>query len=149
MSHIQRTPFPQRIDTVVPMFASRTTPTPLPIRSLSHKQRAAFTSRYTTVTLPEGSHVCRQGVIGHELLFVLSGTGSVIRDSEVIATVEPGDVLGEASMLAIRAPQSADVIATSPMTVAAVSRREFLDAVGVEPSIKQTLAQVAASRQLA
>lgn len=113
---------------------------------LNAQEQAALANRHTVVRLQHGAKVCRQGRTGNELMFVLEGTADVCRNGQYVSSVAPGAVLGERSMLAVRVFQDADVIATSDMTVAVVSRREFLDAVGELPSLRSTLSAVAASR---
>jgi CRP-like cAMP-binding protein len=58
----------------------------------------------------------KQGDFSTELIGIEEGTADVVRDGKRIATLGPGDLIGEMGLLE-RQPRSADVIATSPMVV--------------------------------
>jgi len=71
-----------------------------------------------------GDVVMAEGSIGAEALIIIEGTAAVSRGDEVIAHVTRGDLVGEAALLT-RAPRNATLIATSPLTMVAIDKREF------------------------
>jgi CRP-like cAMP-binding protein len=55
------------------------------------------------------------------LIVIESGTADVIKGGEVIGSLGPGDVFGEMGMLS-GSKRTADVIATSPMSLITLSK---------------------------
>ena len=58
----------------------------------------------------------RQGDYSNDLLAIEEGTADVVRDGQTIASVGPGDLIGEMGLLS-RDLRMASVIATTPMRV--------------------------------
>lgn len=58
----------------------------------------------------------RQGDYSNDLIAIEEGTADVVRDGQKIASVGPGDLIGEMGLLS-RELRMASVIATSPMRV--------------------------------
>jgi CRP/FNR family transcriptional regulator, cyclic AMP receptor protein len=77
------------------------------------KRLAAFA---TETSIAEGQILMKQGDYSTELIAIEEGTADVIRDGETVASLGPGDLIGEMGLLE-RQPRNADVIATSPMRV--------------------------------
>ena len=78
----------------------------------------------TLVDIDEGQKLTIEGTAGREVIVIVSGTASVVRDAEVIAQVGPGQFVGEIASLS-GAPRNATVIADGEMTVYAMSNQEF------------------------
>jgi CRP-like cAMP-binding protein len=76
-----------------------------------------------TVELEQGQPVATEGDFGHTLFFVEHGSADVVRDGTVLGTVGPGDVVGEIAVLA-SGRRTASVVATSPMRLLAVFKRD-------------------------
>jgi len=68
--------------------------------------------------IPAGHRLTREGVVGREAFVVLDGEADVFVDGELIATVGPGDVVGEVAIDA--GPRSATVRARTAMRVLVV-----------------------------
>src|ERR1700748_3570487 len=77
------------------------------------KRLAAFA---TETTVAEGQILMKQGDYSTELIGIQEGTADVIQDGKKIASLGPGDLIGEMGLLE-REPRNADVIATSSMRV--------------------------------
>jgi len=77
-----------------------------------------------TVEAEAGEVMIAEGSFGDEALIIIDGTAAVSRGDEVVAHVCRGDLIGEAALLT-GAPRNATLVATSPLTVVAISRREF------------------------
>lgn len=58
----------------------------------------------------------RQGDYSNDLLAIEEGTADVVRDGQTIASVGPGDLIGEMGLLS-RDLRMASVVATAPMRV--------------------------------
>jgi CRP-like cAMP-binding protein len=78
----------------------------------------------TTVDLPDGYVLCREGELGRQVFILLSGTASVITAEGVIAQLGPGDVAGEMAVVG-RRRRNADVVCTSDCTVRVFTPQEF------------------------
>lgn len=98
----------------------------IPIFSeLSKKELRAVSRLMTQIDLKEGRALTRQGEVGREFMIILDGTAVVRRNGRKVADLGPGDFLGELAVLS-GAPRTADVVATSPMTIETLNRREFM-----------------------
>jgi CRP/FNR family transcriptional regulator, cyclic AMP receptor protein len=83
----------------------------------------------------------KQGDYSTELIAIEEGSADVLRDDKKIASLGPGDLIGEMGLLT-REPRNADVIATSPMRVIKLThweiRRMSADTIGrIEEIIKE------------
>ncbi|MEA2147544.1 MAG: family transcriptional regulator, cyclic receptor protein [Solirubrobacteraceae bacterium] len=102
------------------------------------KRLAAFA---TETSIAEGQMLMKQGDYSTELIAIQEGTADVLRDDEKVASLGPGDLIGEMGLLE-RQPRNADVIATSPMRVIKLThweiRRMSEDTIGrIEGIVKQ------------
>lgn len=77
-----------------------------------------------TVDLPAGQTLMRQGATGNEMFVIASGSVSVDRNGNEVATLGPGDVVGEMSLLS-EGPRLATVTTLEPTTVFVLGHREF------------------------
>ena len=66
----------------------------------------------------------RQGAIGRECFVLLEGTANVERDGRRLATLGPGDIIGEASLIA-RMPRTATVVAATDGRALVLTERDF------------------------
>jgi CRP-like cAMP-binding protein len=83
----------------------------------------------------------KEGDYSTELIAIEEGTAEVLRNGQRIASLGPGDLIGEMGLLS-REPRNADVIATSPMLVLKLThweiRRMSAETVGkIEQIIEQ------------
>ena len=85
------------------------------------KRLAAFA---TETSIAEGQMLMKQGDYSTELIAIEEGTADVLRDGEKVASLKPGDLIGEMGLLE-RRPRNADVIATSPMRVIKLTHWEI------------------------
>jgi CRP/FNR family cyclic AMP-dependent transcriptional regulator len=102
------------------------------------KRLAAFA---TETSIADGQMLMKQGDYSTELIAIEEGTADVLRDDEKVASLGPGDLIGEMGLLE-RRPRNADVIATSPMRVIKLThweiRRMSEDTIGrIEGIVKQ------------
>jgi len=118
-----------RIDTValVPpgleLLRSVSLLSPLPERILERLARALV-----RVELAEGDVVIREGEPGDLFYVVESGGLTVSKDGRFVASLGPGDYVGEIALLR-DVPRTATVTATAPTVLQALDRQHFLPAV--------------------
>jgi cAMP-dependent protein kinase regulator len=99
--------------------------TAIPIFSeLSPEEAHRLAAFATETSAAEGQILVKQGDYSVELIAIEEGTADVIRDGEKIASLGPGDLIGEMGLLE-RRPRNADVIATSPMRLIKLTHWEI------------------------
>ena len=86
----------------------------LALCSGSEIEHIASVSR--AVDVPAGHTLCEQGQIPLDCMFVLSVQAAVMVGGRQVATIGPGETIGEMGVLE-RSPRSATVVARTPMRV--------------------------------
>lgn len=76
------------------------------------------------VERPAGTVLCRQGQPVHQLIYLATGAAEVKRGRKVIATLGPGDVIGELSLIDGQ-PASATVELTDDAVLLVMSEPDF------------------------
>lgn len=93
----------------------------------------------------EGGTVVRQGDVGDAFYVILEGEAKVVGPSgRVVNRLRPGEFFGEISLLD-GGPRTASVVAETPLTMLALSRKGFLRAIEREPAVGVRLLNHAAS----
>lgn len=95
--------------------------------------------------LDEGAVLTRQGQAGGLAYVIESGTAEVVQDGTVIATLGPGAVVGELSLIDGQ-PRSATVRATAPLEVLEISGKDLGKLLGGGPNFRRKLLQALAER---
>lgn len=99
--------------------------TAIPIFSqLSDDEARRLATFATETSVAEGQILMKQGDYSTELIAIEEGTADVIRDDNKLASLGPGDLIGEMGLFE-RRPRNADVIATSPMRVLKLTHWEI------------------------
>jgi CRP/FNR family transcriptional regulator, cyclic AMP receptor protein len=96
--------------------------------------------------VPAGTTLCRQGESGHECYVVASGEVDVLIDDVCVATLGPGEVVGELSLLD-HGPRTATVVARTPLDLFVIPQRRFKVLMERVPSLGLAL-MVALSQRL-
>ena len=78
----------------------------------------------TETTVADGQILMKEGDYSTELIAIEEGTADVVKDGRKIASVGPGDLIGEMGLIE-RQRRSADVIATSPMRLLKLTHWEI------------------------
>jgi cAMP-dependent protein kinase regulator len=119
----------------IPLFAS------VPRRRRWHVARLS-----DEVGIEAGAVLTRQGGYAEEFFVVVSGTADVLRDGERVGGLESGDFFGEVGLLATRWERTATVVATSPMRLLVMARREFRELLFAAPTVAVPIRRAAAAR---
>lgn len=83
-------------------------------------------------------HLIEQGTTGYEFIVILEGQVEVAIDGHVVASLGPGDHVGEMALLD-GSPRNASVVATTPVRALLVGSREFRGLVAKVPSLDRKL----------
>lgn len=104
----------------------------------SKKQLATIARLTDELDIDDGKELTRQDDPSHEAFIVVSGRATVRRNGRKVATLGPGDTIGELGLLD-KSTRSATVIADGPLRVLVIGRREFAGLLHDMPSISQKL----------
>jgi len=92
--------------------------------TLSDKALETVSVFASETSVSPGKLLVHEGDYSYDLIVIETGTADVIKAGEVIASLGPGDVLGEMGMLS-GGKRTADVIATSAMRLITLSKWDF------------------------
>jgi CRP-like cAMP-binding protein len=96
------------------------------------------------ITAPAGAVIVDQGQTGREAFVLLEGTATVRRNGKKVATLGPGAVIGELSLLD-HGPRTASVICDTECELLVISQRHFLAVLDDVPALThKVLANMAA-----
>jgi CRP/FNR family transcriptional regulator, cyclic AMP receptor protein len=99
--------------------------TAIPIFSqLSPEEARRLATFATETSAATGQILLKEGDYSVELLAIEEGTAEVLQGGRPIATLGPGDLIGEMGLLEHR-PRTADVIASSPMRLLRLTHWEI------------------------
>ena len=99
--------------TAIPIFAE-----------LSPEEARRLATFATETSAAEGQILMKEGDYSVELIAIEEGTADVLQGGRTIASLGPGDLIGEIGLLE-RRPRSADVIASSPMRLLRLTHWEI------------------------
>jgi cAMP-dependent protein kinase regulator len=119
--------------------------------AVAPSERASLMERFETRTFAAGEHLVRKGEETDGLYLVASGTVRVSSadregDEVLIATLGPGDVVGEISLV-LRRPATADVVAEHPTVALELRRDRFQEAIRQHPTLLGELYELATRRE--
>jgi CRP-like cAMP-binding protein len=97
------------------------------------------------IDLPAGKAFIREGDQGREFFAIVEGTAEVRRGKDRIATIGPGDFVGEMALVT-KAPRNATVTATSPVRALVIEGRAFRGLLDHSPQIQLRILQALAER---
>lgn len=97
------------------------------------------------VEVEAGRVLTDQGDAGREAFVIVEGQAAVKRNQRTIATLGPGEAIGELSLLD-HGPRTATVEAATPMTLLVLSTREFTGVVDQVPGLAHKIMAALASR---
>jgi hypothetical protein len=112
---------------------------------LRPEQLERFLDAATLTEHAEGEPLTEQGVLGHRFHLLVEGTAAVERDGSVIATIGPGDFVGEIGLLG-GGPSTATVRCTAPIQCLTLRREVFWEVLEAEPAIALRILEVVCRR---
>jgi CPA2 family monovalent cation:H+ antiporter-2 len=113
--------------------------------SLSQEDLEEIAERSIKVYVRKGIQLLKKGESGFEFFVLLDGTAEVMVDGEVIATLGPGSVFGEAALMG-GGKRNADVVATSHLTLATMMVWDFREMTESHPEISERLTSLVRQR---
>ena len=113
--------------------------------SCSNKDLEKIAKAGDEVTLEAGSLVVDQGQTGREAFVILKGSATVRRNGKKVATLGPGSVVGELSLLD-HGPRTASVVADTDCVMLVISQRQFLGVLDSIPALSHKLLATLAGR---
>jgi CPA2 family monovalent cation:H+ antiporter-2 len=113
--------------------------------SLSQEDLEEIAERSIKVYVRKGIQLLKKGESGFEFFVLLDGTAEVMVDGEVIATLGPGSVFGEAALMG-GGKRNADVVATSHLTLATMMVWDFREMTESHPGISERLTSLVRQR---
>jgi CRP/FNR family transcriptional regulator, cyclic AMP receptor protein len=118
----------------VPMFAG-----------LGRKELEEIAKLSTELPVKAGTKLITAGSTAREFFVIMDGEAEVEKDGQLIATVGPGEVQGELSLLLDRA-RAANVTAKTDMVILVIDRRSFNALLDDIPAIARKMLPVVAHR---
>jgi hypothetical protein len=112
---------------------------------LGPEQLQRFLDAATVTDHGDGEPLTEQGVLGHRFHFIVDGTAAVERDGSVIATIGPGEFVGEIGLLG-GGPSTATVRCTTPTRCLTLRRESFWEVLEAEPAIALRILEVVCRR---
>ena len=111
----------------------------------SRRELALIARIADELDLPAGKDLTREGEPGREFLVLLEGTAEVRRQGTKVASLGPGDFLGEIALL-IDVPRTATVTTTSPARALVVTAHHFRQVLARSPETRVKLVEALAAR---
>jgi CRP/FNR family transcriptional regulator, cyclic AMP receptor protein len=99
----------------------------------------------TEDSVPAGTMLMREGDYSNDMVAIESGTADVLQGDRTVASLGPGDIVGEMGVLA-RELRNASVVATSPMRLV---RMTTWDVKRLPKETRERLAELVRSREAA
>jgi CRP-like cAMP-binding protein len=127
------------------METSRLAAIPL-LADLDESDLATVAAAAHEVAVADGETLAIQGEFGHALFAIESGTAQVSADGEAVGTLGPGDVFGEIAVMA-SGRRTASVVATSPMRLIALFKRDVWALERRSPATAERLRALVAERR--
>lgn len=118
----------------VPMFSG-----------LAKRDLAVLASHVDEVDVSEGTVLAEQDKRGQQLSLIVSGEARVARNGRKLATLGPGDVIGEMSLID-HAPGSATVTTTTDAKLLVMHSRDFSQVLDESPAFARKLLKALSAR---
>lgn len=113
--------------------------------NLSKAELRKVAKLMTSSTIRAGKEFITEGANAKEAYIVIDGAATVRRGGRIVASVGPGDVLGEMALVA-NIKRTATVTADTDLTVECMTRTEFLSLLDQVPQISKKLLVTALER---
>jgi CRP/FNR family transcriptional regulator, cyclic AMP receptor protein len=111
----------------------------------SKKELVEIRRRSTTLNIPAGTVVARQGDRGQEFIVIVEGMATVAIDGKPVASLGPGDFFGEVALLD-GGPRTATVTADSDLVAEVIAHRDFTGLLVEAPTVTRNILKGIAAR---
>lgn len=111
-------------------------------RDLPTEDLEALAATGDRVSVPAGRKIMTEGERGYESAVVITGELTVSHDGEHVATLGPGDVVGELSLLD-NAPRTADVHSATDVELLVFSSRGLQRVLNASAAIREQVTAAA------
>jgi CRP-like cAMP-binding protein len=111
----------------------------------SEEDLAAVAAAATELEVPAGRTLVRQGDPANGLFVILEGSVRVVRDGDTLATLGPGEWIGELAVLD-RGPRVASVVTDTPTRCLALSAWDAEQLLLERPALALGIARTLAAR---
>jgi CRP-like cAMP-binding protein len=118
----------------VPLFAE-----------LNERELEQVSGLCNEVDLPAGRALTREGDIGHEFFVIIDGRVRVDRAGRTMATLGPGDFLGEIALVDL-GPRTATATCETDCRLLVLDRREFNSIMAASSTIQTAILRALARR---
>ena len=112
----------------------------------SRRELAEIDGLGAGIEVAAGRTLIREGSTGRECFVTLDGTAVVSRAGELVGVIGPGSIVGEMALLD-DTRRNATVVASTPMQLLVLDRREFARLRVISPAIAAALERIAAARR--
>ena len=102
--------------------------------ALTPAELATVSALADELSVPAGHELTREGEPGHEFVVIVEGAATVERGGDTVATLGPGDFLGEIALL-VRTNRTATVTTTEPSRLLVFDDRAFRELTGRIPTL--------------
>ncbi len=116
-----------------------------PFRRCTRRQLHQLARLTTELDAARGAVLCREGEVGRECFVVRDGEATVTIGGEQVATIGPGDVVGELALLDGE-PRVATVTAATDMRLVVLSRPEFNKVLADMPTVSRGILESVGAR---
>ncbi len=116
----------------------------------SRSELTVIARQLTRLEVEAGRVLVREGTVGREFMILVEGEAEVSQGGRKIATLGPGDLVGEMALLHEqgRGRRNATVTAVTDVVIYAGSPSEFRQIIEAAPSVAEKVRQTVASRTM-
>jgi len=115
------------------------------LQGIERKDLERLSRSFRERTFSQGDAITREGEPGTGFFVILEGSAQVMVRGQTVATLGPGEALGEMALLD-EGPRSATVVAATDLRCIALTPWEFKPFVEEHPTVAWTLLQTLARR---
>lgn len=105
---------------------------------LSSDQKAEVARQADEIDVEAGKRLVSEGRFGYEFFVIANGRAEVVRGTEHIADLGPGDFFGEMAILG-DTTRNADVVSQTPMTAMVMTDRAFRQLARKMPEVAEEI----------
>lgn len=109
-----------------------------PLAALPADVRVGLAEAFDEVDVPAGDRIATQGDFAYELFAILQGKARIEQDGVVVATIGPGELVGEIGLL-LTGRRTASIVAETPMVLLALFDQRFRQLCHAHPEFAEAV----------